>query len=89
MPLPPPPAGAYVLQIGAYKSQADADAAWKTYKAKHAALLAAIRRMCSRPIWATRAPGIACASPASPTRMSRSALCDRLKADGGSCFLGK
>ena len=31
--------GAYVLQIGAYKSQADADAAWKAYKAKHAALL--------------------------------------------------
>ena len=28
-----------MLQIGAYKIQADADAAWKTYKAKHAALL--------------------------------------------------
>ncbi|HEY5338018.1 MAG TPA: SPOR domain-containing protein, partial [Rhizomicrobium sp.] len=27
--------GAYALQIGAYKSQADADAAWKAYQAKH------------------------------------------------------
>ncbi len=27
--------GAYVLQIGSYKSQADADAAWKTFSSKH------------------------------------------------------
>src|SRR6202040_2043686 len=46
-PKPAPPtavptmaSGAFVLQIGAFPSQADADAAWKTYKAKHAALLA-------------------------------------------------
>ena len=39
-PAQPAAAGGSVLQIGAYKSQADADAAWKTYKAKHAALLA-------------------------------------------------
>ena len=38
--------GGYVLQIGAYKSQADADAAWKVYKAKHAALLSALFRRC-------------------------------------------
>ena len=31
--------GAYVLQIGAYKSQADAETAWKGYQAKHAALV--------------------------------------------------
>ena len=35
----PAPAGAFVLQIGAYKSQAEAENAWKPYKAKHAALL--------------------------------------------------
>ena len=33
------PQAVFVLQIGAYKSQADAETAWKTYKAKHAALL--------------------------------------------------
>ena len=49
----------------------------------------AIRRMCSRPIWARRAPGIACGSRASPAGMSPRRLCDRLKADGGTCFLGK
>ena len=63
----PAAAGGYVLQIGAYKSQADAEAAWKTYKARHAALLTGYSETSSRPIWARRAPGTACGSAACPT----------------------
>jgi hypothetical protein len=82
--------GAYVLQIGAYKSQEDADAAWKAYKAKHAALLSGYgpdvqkADLGDKGVWyRLRVAGFSDQSVAS-------ALCDRLKADGGSvCFLGK
>ena len=81
--------GAYVLQIGAYKSQGEADAAWNTYKAKHAALLSgyspnvAQADLGDKGVWyRLRIAGFSSKDVAS-------ALCDRLKADGGSCFLGK
>jgi hypothetical protein len=81
--------GAFVLQIGAFPSQADADAAWKTYKAKHAALLAdanddvQLVDLGDKGIWyRLRVTGF-------PSKDVASAMCDRLKADGGSCFLGK
>ena len=85
----PAASGAYVLQIGAYKSQAEADAAWNTYKAKHATLLAgyspnvAQADLGDKGIWyRLRIAGFSSKDVAS-------ALCDRLKADGGGCFLGK
>jgi hypothetical protein len=85
----PAASGSYVLQIGAYKSQSDADNAWRSYKAKHAALLAgygpdvAQADLGDKGIWyRLRIAGFASKDVAS-------AMCDRLKADGGSCFLGK
>jgi outer membrane biosynthesis protein TonB len=81
--------GSALLQIGAYKSQADADAAWRTYKARHAALLSGygpdVQRvdLGDKGIWyRLRIAGF-------PGRDVASALCERLKADGASCFLGK
>ena len=71
---PPAPAaasGAYVLQIGSYKSQADAEAAWKSYKTRHACCCRVMPTISSRPIWARRAPGIVCGSAASRTRKWR------------------
>ena len=83
------PGGSALLQIGAYKSQADADAAWRTYKARHAALLSGygpdVQRvdLGDKGIWyRLRIAGF-------PGRDVASALCERLKADGASCFLGK
>ena len=80
---------AHILQIGAYKSQEDADTAWKTFKAKHGALLSGyspdVQRadLGDKGVWyRLRVAGLSDQSVAS-------ALCDRLKADGGSCFLGK
>jgi outer membrane biosynthesis protein TonB len=85
----PAAGGATVLQIGAYKSQADADAAWRAYKAKHAALLSGFGSdvqkvdLGDKGIWyRLRIAGFA-------DRNGAEATCDRLKADGGSCFLGK
>ena len=81
--------GSFVLQIGAYKSQADADTAWTTYKTKHASLLSGyspdVRQadLGEKGIWyRLRITGF-------PSKDVASALCDRLKADGGGCFLGK
>jgi cell division protein FtsN len=82
-------AGGYVLQIGAYKSQADADAAWKVYKAKHAALLSAYSDdvqqadLGEKGIWyRLRISGFA-------DKELATSLCDRLKADGGACIPGR
>ena len=81
--------GAYVLQIGAFKSQAEADAAWRAYSGRHAALLKGygpnVQRvdLGDKGIWyRLRIAGFA-------DRDVASALCDRLKADSGACFLGR
>jgi cell division protein FtsN len=88
-PAPPAAAGGAVLQIGAYKSEAEAQAAWKTYQGRHATLLAgygpdiARADLGDKGVWyRLRIAGFADKDVAS-------ALCDRLKADGGACFLGK
>jgi cell division protein FtsN len=81
--------GSYVLQIGAYKSQAEADAAWTAYKTRHAALLSGASDnvqqadLGDKGIWyRLRITGF-------PSKDVASAMCQRLQADGGSCFLGK
>jgi len=85
----PAPSGAYVLQIGAFKTQSEADAAWRTYRGKHAALLTGyspdVRQvdLDEKGTWyRLRIAGF-------NDREVASALCDRLKADGGGCFLGR
>ncbi|HEY4077597.1 MAG TPA: SPOR domain-containing protein [Rhizomicrobium sp.] len=81
--------GGYVLQIGSYKSQADADASWKAYKGKHAALLSGYNSdvqqadLGEKGTWyRLRVGGLA-------DKEVAAALCERLKADGGACILGR
>lgn len=88
-PVAPASAGGYVLQIGAYKSQGDAETAWKAYKARHAALLTGysddIRQvdLGEKGTWyRLRIGGLS-------DREVANALCDRLKSDGGACLLSK
>jgi len=81
--------GAYVLQIGAYKSQAEADAAWKTYKANHAALLAGANYDVQQADLGDKGTWYRLRIAGFPSKDVASAMCDRLKADGGSCFLGR
>jgi cell division protein FtsN len=93
MATPPPaqtrvPTGeTYALQVGAYKSQSDADEGSKDYKTRHAALLPGysvdVRQanLGEKGIWyRLRIAGIG-------DRDTALTLCARLKADGGECWL--
>jgi cell division protein FtsN len=85
----PAASGAYVLQIGAYKSQAEADVAWNTYKAKHATLLAGYSPNVAQADLGDKGTWYRLRIAGFSSKDVASALCDRLKADGGGCFLGK
>ncbi len=81
-------AGAYTLQIGAYKSQAEADTAWKRFEARHPAVGGYepdVKRVDieGKGTWYRLRVG------AFGTRESASALCAKLKADGGDCIAAK
>ncbi len=78
-----------MLQIGAYKSQADADAAWKTYKAKHSALLSGAVDQVQQADLGEKGTWYRLRITGFPSKDVASAMCDRLKADGGACLLGK
>jgi len=87
---PPAAAGsAYLLQIGAYKSQADAEGAWKTYKARHAALLSGYSDNIQQVQLGEKGTWYRLRIGGFSDREVATALCDRLKADGGACILGK
>jgi len=91
-PAPAKPAaatGGIVLQIGAYKSQADAATAWKTYQAKHAALLAGYSDNVQQVDLGEKGTWYRLRVGGFADREVATALCDRLKADGGACILGR
>lgn len=88
-PAPAAASGSYVLQIGAYKSQAEADNAWTAYKAKHAALLSAASNNVQQADLGDKGTWYRLRIVGFPSKDVAAAMCDRLKADGGSCFLGK
>ena len=75
-----PAAGGGLLQIGSYKSEADANAAWATYKAKHGGLVSGL------------VPDIKQADLGAKGTWYRlrigggKALCAKLTADGGACI---
>jgi cell division septation protein DedD len=81
--------GGFVLQIGAYKSQADAEGAWKTYKAKHAALLSGYSDDVQQADLGEKGTWYRLRIGGLSDKEVATALCDRLKADGGACILGK
>lgn len=83
------PAGAYVLQIGAYKSQAEADTAWKTYQGRHAALLNGFSQNVQQADLGAKGTWYRLRIAGFANRDGAVALCERLKADGGACFLGR
>jgi hypothetical protein len=81
--------GGIVLQIGAYKSQADADGAWKAYKAKHAALLSGYSDDVQQADLGEKGTWYRLRIGGLSNKEVATALCDRLKADGGACMLGR
>jgi len=85
----PAASGSTVLQIGAYKSRGDADTAWNTYKTKHASLLSGYSPDVQQADLGEKGTWYRLRIAGFPSREVATGLCDRLKADGGSCFLGK
>ena len=83
------PAGGIVLQIGSYKSQAEADTAWQRYKAKHAALLSGYGDNIQQVDLGEKGTWYRLRVGGFSNREVATALCDRLKADGGACIPGK
>jgi cell division protein FtsN len=81
--------GVYVLQIGSYKSQADAESAWKSYKSRHAALLSGYSDNIQQADLGEKGTWYRLRIGGFSDREVANALCDRLKADGGACILGK
>ena len=88
-PATPAAAGSFMLQIGAYKSQADAASAWKTYQAKHAALLSGYSDNVQQVDLGEKGTWYRLRVGGFADREVATALCDRLKADGGACILGR
>ena len=78
-----------MLQIGAFKSQAEAAAAWKTYQAKHAALLSGYSDNVQQADLGEKGTWYRLRVGGFADKEVATALCDRLKADGGACMLGK
>jgi cell division septation protein DedD len=84
----PQRSGDFVLQIGSYPSEADANASWQTYKSGHAAVAGYApdvqkADLGSKGTWfRLRVGPFASLSEAS-------AACAKLKAQGGSCFPAK
>jgi len=88
-PAPAPVAGgAYVLQIGAYKSQADADAAWKTFKGKHP-MAASYSESVQKADLGDKGTWYRLRMGGFSDKASASSFCDKLKADGGTCLVAK
>jgi len=81
-------AGAYALQIGAYKSQADADTAWKAYEAKHP-IVGGYAEDVQKADLGGKGTWYRLRVGSFSNKAVATALCDKLKADGGNCFLAK
>jgi cell division protein FtsN len=98
--LPPPPAakveapppsaagGAYVLQIGAYKSQDDADTAWKAFKGKHP-MAASYSESVQKADLGDKGTWYRLRMGGFSDKASASSFCEKLKADGGNCLVAK
>ncbi len=81
-------AGAFMLQIGAYKSEAEANAAWTAFQKKHplaGGYASDIQKadLGEKGTWYRLRIGSFDGSSAA------GALCDKLKAEGGNCFPAK
>jgi cell division protein FtsN len=92
-PAPAPQAaaasGAYVLQIGAFKTRAEADAAWRVYSGRHAALVKGYGPNIQQVDLGEKGTWYRLRITGFADRDVASALCDRLKAANGACIPGR
>jgi uncharacterized protein len=81
--------GAYTLQVGAYKSLTDANAAWNAYRTKYAAVLLGYSSNVQRVDLGEKGTWYRLRISGLGDPKVASALCDQLKKEGGDCFLPK
>lgn len=81
-----PATGSGLLQIGAYKSESEATAAWQTYKAKHGALLAGLGPNIQKVDLGDKGTWYRLRIGGVGGKDAAAALCDKLKAAGGVCI---
>jgi hypothetical protein len=77
-----------LLQIGAYKSEAEANTAWTTYKSKHASLLSGTSPDVKQVDLGAKGTWYRLRI-ATGDKSAAAALCEKLKAEGGACFPAK
>jgi hypothetical protein len=80
-----PPSGSGLLQIGSYKSEAEANSAWSTYKSKHAALLSGISPDVKQVDLGAKGTWYRLRIVAGDKSAAMS-LCEKLKAEGAVCI---
>jgi cell division protein FtsN len=80
---------AYFLQIGAYKSQAEADAAWKTFQSKHAGTLSGYAPDVKMVDLGEKGTWYRLRVSSFADKNAAAALCTKLTAEGGACFPAK
>jgi hypothetical protein len=76
------------VQIGAYKSEAEAQTAWTNYKSKYASLVAGLSADYKRVDLGAKGIWVRLRIVAG-SKSEASALCAKLKAEGGDCLLAK
>jgi cell division protein FtsN len=87
-PAPSSTPGAYVLQIGAYKSQDEASASWHAFKASHAMVGGYASRIKKVDLGA-KGTWYRLQLASFADKDSATAFCEKLKADSGNCFVAK
>lgn len=85
---PAPASGSGFLQIGSYKSEAEANAAWATYKAKHASAVAGLSTNVQTADLGAKGTWYRLRIVAG-SKAEAAALCTKLKAEGGDCIVAK
>lgn len=83
-----PAAGTGLLQIGSYKSEAEANAAWAKYKGKHGSLVGGLSSDVQQADLGAKGTWYRLRIVAG-SKADATALCAKLKADGGDCLLAK
>jgi cell division protein FtsN len=81
--------GEYLLQIGSYKSEDEANAAWASGKTKHASILAGYSPDVKKVDLGDKGVWYRLRIASFADKGAANDLCDKLKADGGTCLLAK
>lgn len=81
--------GSSLLQLGAYKSEEEANTAWKTFKGKHGAILAGAGPNIQKADLGEKGTWYRLRTGPFASKEAAQSVCDKLKADGGACFPAK